>query len=293
VVFDDKMWVISGINSSGLPNNVLSSTNGVTWNEVYSDADEFSRRWKHSSVVFDDGKGEKMWVIAGSDLPFKRNDVWNSTDGKTWARIKDNNSSGFRRRDLHSSVVFDKQMWVIAGEELQPEKGLVLVNDVWSSTNGATWDRIKDNNSDGFSFRSGHTSVAFNDGSSDGEKIWVIGGLDSSNVRLNDVWNSTDGKTWTPVKADNSEGFSARYGHTSVVFDNKMWVIGGNSSGTINNDVWSSTNGVTWNEETDNPRFTGRYNHTSVVFNNRIWFIAGSDSISQTAKNDVWSMTKN
>jgi dihydrofolate reductase len=291
VVFDDKMWVISGINSSGLPNNVLSSTNGVTWNEVYSDADEFSRRWKHSSVVFDDGKGEKMWVIAGSDHgSFTRNDVWNSTDGKTWARIKDNNSSGFRRRELHSSVVFDKQMWVIGGLQYVPQ-GDGTVNDVWSSTNGATWDRIKDNNSDGFSVRRGHTSVAFNDGSSDGEKIWVIGGINSSNVRLNDVWNSTDGKTWTPVKANNSEGFSARIGHTSVVFDNKMWVIGG-FDGTLKDDVWSSTNGVTWNEETDNPGFTGRYNHTSVMFKNKIWFMAGSDSLSNTSKNDVWYMVK-
>ena len=35
-------------------------------------------------------------------------------------------------------------------------------------------------------------------------------------------------------------GWSARYGHTSVVFNNTMWVIGGYANGS-SNDVWYST----------------------------------------------------
>jgi dihydrofolate reductase len=291
VVFDKKMWVIAGLNAGiGHFNEVWNSTNGATWTPVKSnDANGFTKRSKHSSVVFDDdGRGEKMWVIGGG--PFHANDVWNSTNGATWTPVKsDEKNNGFSQRESHESVVFDDKMWVIAGVEVRFGLGHFSVNDVWNSTNGATWEKIKSNDSNGFSARQSFSSVVFNDGS--GKKIWVIGGIDGNNDRLNDVWNSTDGKTWTPVKANNSEGFSARSGHTSVVFDNKMWVIGG-FDGTLKDDVWSSTNGVTWNEETDNPRFTGRYNHTSVMFKNKIWFMAGSDSLRNTSKNDVWYMVK-
>ena len=247
-------------------------------------------------MVFDDGKGEgeKMWVIGGVWLgALPQNDVWSSTDGVTWNPVRATDEvNGFPKRRGQQSVVFDggngEKMWVIAGKEDQAGVGLVFVNDVWSSDDGITWD--KETDSAQFSGRENFSSVVFND--RDGKKkIWVIGGIDGNNVRLNDVWSSANGKDWEK-KTDNAE-FSARTGHKSVVFDDKMWVIGGNSSGTINNDVWSSTNGVTWNEETDNnPRFTGRYHHASVVFNNRIWFIAGSESISRTVKNDVWSMKR-
>jgi hypothetical protein len=50
----------------------------------------------------------------------------------------------------------------------------------------------------------------------------------------NDVWYSSDGANW--IQATNSAGWSSRDGHTSVVHDNKMWVIGGDYL----NDVWYS-----------------------------------------------------
>jgi hypothetical protein len=36
--------------------------------------------------------------------------------------------------------------------------------------------------------------------------------------------------------------FSARSDHTTVVFDNKIWVIGGRDGGGVKNDVWYSDN---------------------------------------------------
>ena len=54
--------------------------------------------------------------------------------------------------------------------------------------------------------------------------MWLIAGTDGS-TNKNDVWNSTDGVTWTVVTS--SASFSARENHASLVFDNKMWVTGG------------------------------------------------------------------
>jgi dihydrofolate reductase len=91
---------------------------------------------------------------------------------------------------------------------------------------------------------------------------------------------------WTT--ATDSAAFSARYFHQSVVFDNKMWVIGGNESNSRKNDVWSSTNGVTWTTATDSAAFSPRRSHISVVFDNKMWVIGGRDA---NLLNDVWRST--
>ena len=61
-----------------------------------------------------------------------------------------------------------------------------------------------------------------------------MGGNDGSN-RFNDVWYSSNGASWT--QATSSAGWTGREGPTSVVFDNKMWVMGG-YDGSYRNDVW-------------------------------------------------------
>jgi N-acetylneuraminic acid mutarotase len=56
---------------------------------------------------------------------------------------------------------------------------------------------------------------------------------------LNDAWYSADGKTWTQATA--AAAFPARASHSSVVFNNEMWVIGGeNKSANPLDDVWES-----------------------------------------------------
>jgi hypothetical protein len=133
-------------------------------------------------------------------------------------------------------------------------------------------------NSAGWSGRRGHTSVVFDN------KMWVLGGWDTifgSRGCRNDVWYSTDGINWT--QATDSAGWSPRWGHTSVVFDNKMWVLGGGY-----NDVWYSSDGVNWIEATDSAGWSGRYGHTSVVFYNKIWVIGGWSTVSPYYRNDVW-----
>jgi hypothetical protein len=144
--------------------------------------------------------------------------------------------------------------------------------------------------STGFAGRRLHTSLVF------GGKMWVIGGQggfeDFSYVwsfeDFNDVLNSMDGITWTqPVL---HAGFEPRSGHSSVVFNGKMWVIGGydDTNKKMFGDVWSSSDGVNWDLETASPAFGPRCGQTSVVFNNRIWVIGGAND-AVVAKNDVWS----
>ncbi|HXL73526.1 MAG TPA: hypothetical protein VN963_07885 [bacterium] len=157
-----------------------------------------------------------------------------------------------------------------------------------NSLAGFDWGAALANNvspgSTQFSQRYSHTSVVYNNA------MWVIGGESSLGVFDNDVWSSTDGVNWTPVLGNNPPGttqFSPRSDHTSVVFNNAMWVIGGDATGAYSPDLWSSTNGSTWTQAAPGAHFSGRYDHTSLVYNGAMWVIGGISSGGFL--NDVWS----
>ncbi len=290
VVYDDKIWVLGGINDKDVDddgsnidtkNDVWFSADGITWTLATSDA-AWSARWGHSSVVFD----HKMWVLGGIDDSTK-NDVWFSEDGSTWTQAT--SSAAWSARIWYSSVVFDNKIWILGGVFDDDDDGNIsdTKNDVWFSEDGSTWTQAT--SSAAWSVRGAHTSVVFDN------KIWVLGGVDDDDDddnlsdTKNDVWFSEDGSTWT--QATSSAAWSARALHSSVVFDNKIWVLGGfddddnNPSSSRKNDVWYSEDGATWTQETSSAAWSARGGHSSVVFDNKIWVLGGNDG---SDKNDVW-----
>ena len=64
------------------------------------------------------------------------------------------------------------------------------------------------------------------------------------------------------------------YEHTSLVYDGKMWVIGGSGDGG-GRKVFFSSDGSTWTEAGSNALPISLKRHSSVVFNNKMWVIGG------------------
>ena len=119
-----------------------------------------------------------------------------------------------------------------------------------------------------------------------------MGGIDNDGNLFNDIWSSTDGITWT--LENGNVPFAARFNHTLVNYNNRLWINGGQDNDFEFNDVWSSSDGVNWVLETDNADFPSRQGHTSLVFNDRIYIIGGIDSNQGSGLgplNDVWSST--
>lgn len=293
VVFDNKMWIIAGNRNcvACASNDIWSSTDGVTWTEVFANnsyADDshsnpaspttrFRQITEFASLVFNN----KIWWSGGYNYGTRRNDVWSSTDGSNWLRTHAHVCCGgnpstaspdgrFGRRAQHRMVTFNGKMWVVGGHN----DGIGgRYTDVWSSTDGSTWTQETANA--GWGDRSYFGLAVFNN------KLWLTGGVTGSDccglTNKNDVWSSADGVTWTQEVA--AAPWSARHSHTSLVFNNKLWIIGGTVGG---DEVWSSPNGVTWTKETlATPSFGARNAHTSLVYNNRLWIIGGSSP-------DVW-----
>ncbi|MEL6590875.1 MAG: hypothetical protein AAFQ68_12375, partial [Bacteroidota bacterium] len=123
-------------------------------------------------------------------------------------------------------------------------------------------------------------------------KLWVIGGDSGSGGRFGDVWSSTDGVNWT--EEINQAPWDARTVHTSVVFDGKMWVYGGNRSYTAGNelgDLWSSPDGVNWTEVSINSAspIQPRYGHEMFVYDGKMWIIGGRDVNLTFNRSQLWN----
>lgn len=180
----------------------------------------------------------------------------------------------FSARTEHTSLVFKKRQWIMAGHA---QGG--LRNDIWSSENGKTW-KVITHNAD-FGARRSHGATVLND------QMWIVGGESGTPGNLkqhNDAWFSKDGESW--MAATKNAAFSERKQHTLSSFNGRMWVIGGtgNTTGT-KSDIWVSGDGIHWSLAVNNAPFGPRESHTAVVFDNKLWVIGG---YRDTLKNGIW-----
>ena len=79
--------------------------------------------------------------------------------------------------------------------------------------------------------------------------------------------------------------FNGRQEASAIVFNDKLWIIGGYDGQRLN-DIWYSEDGENWTEATSNPQFSRRTGHTSVVFDDKMWVIGGYDG---AYNNEVWT----
>ena len=248
------------------------------WVQVNASAG-WSARNRHSSVVMPDGSIVLMGGWEGYNV---KNDVWRSTDnGTTWTQVNEN--AGWSARRSHSSVVMPDGSIVLMGGWDSSSR-----NDIWRSTdNGTTWTQV--NTGYRWSARYSHSSVVMPDGS-----IVLMGGVDSSDSYYNDTWQSTDNfAVWT--KLNESAGWSARQGHSSVVMPDGSIVLMGGYGGSFifYNDVWRSMdNGETWTQVNASAGWSARRSHSSVVMPDGSIVLMGGSDIGGP-RNDVWRSTDN
>ncbi|WP_165780164.1 choice-of-anchor D domain-containing protein [Leptospira hartskeerlii] len=93
-------------------------------------------------------------------------------------------------------------------------------------------------------------------------------------------------------KVTDSAAWIDRRGHSSVAFNNKLWVMGGVGYTNYKDIYSSSANGASWMLVNSNPPWGYRTYHSSLVFNNKMWVIGGSEKTDGNVyyrRNDAWS----
>jgi hypothetical protein len=249
-----------------------TSPSSGQWGEATANAFS-SGRYGLTGTVF----GGQMWAIGGASGPVTTyySDVYSSGNGFNWTKV--NGSAAFGGRYGSQVLSYSGKLWLIGGNNSG-----TLMNDVWTSADGNSWTRLlaptKAGTASQFSPREDFGALVYNNA------MWVIGGF-SQGSSNNDVWSSTDGVTWTQVLANGPPSvtqFSKRWGISTTVYNNAMWVMTGAYSTvpnsdptTVYSDVWTSSTGASWTRLSIANIFDSIYYSQGAVFNNQVWLTGG------------------
>ena len=216
VSYKGRIYVLGGNvrenNANVRKNDVWSSADGETWSLVTGSAN-WPARDRHQAVVHNG----RMYVLGGLATVIV-NDVWSSANGSSW-RFEGN--ADWDARYFHQAVSHAGRLYVLGGNDSGIGNKSGVKSDVWSSVDGRSWVREKDNNVF-WSNRFRHQSL-----SRDGF-LYVLGGENGGKKK--DVWSSADGRSWDK-RTD--AAWTARMFHQAVVFPPNLVLSGTSETITL------------------------------------------------------------
>lgn len=190
-------------------------------------------------------------------------------------------------RDSCGEVVHDGRMWLMGGWFNSNSIG---PRDVWCSTDGIDWREVT--HEAGWRHGDIPTTVTFRD------RMWFMGGWYAGRLPEAEagaeVWSSADGVGWEC--ATPRAGWSPRMGAAGVVFQDKMWMLGGleqyffGDRSHLRNDVWCSAEGAAWEPVTVDAPWPARAFHNVLAYGDRLYLFGGGNYLPEfQGFNDVWS----
>lgn len=92
-----------------------------------------------------------------------------------------------------------------------------------------------------------------------------------------EIYRTTNFRNWDTISTKSN--LPKRFFYHPFVFQNKIWIIGGEDMNTKYADIWNSKDGIEWTKLKDNLPFGKRSGTQIVILNNRLYLL----------DNDVWS----
>lgn len=299
-------WFVSTPESK-----LYSSTDGISWTEETISGD-FPVGYDHNIVV-SNGVAYVVGYISGVDTygaaqPTLEANLFSSTDGVNWTKTE----GALDVSRIYTPAINLNGTIYAFGGNLQGGFGSfsgsksteapffpasAFSNTTLVSSDGSTFTPSAEYTAE-MPRRTLAASYVYND------KMYIVGGLDASGFPLSDVWSSTDGVAWTLVS---DGGFSPRIKASTVEYDNKIWMFGGQlSDGTCSSEfLVSEDGGISWAPVEDDQmlpdNFTPRCNADIIVAEDgTLWIVGGETTtvstdedgdtvIEYTVLTDVWS----
>ncbi len=194
-----------------------------------------------------------------------------STVSTAWTATGGTTNFGSGNVTANGLLFFNGLFWII-----NPGPQNVGDTGVYSSPDGITWTTVNAN----AAFNVSYPRIQFMSCVFQG-KMWVMAGTLNS-VTQKDVWNSSDGATWTQVQSN--AAFGVRLGGGILVYNNLMWILGDLSG--VKNDVWSSPDGITWTQATNSAAWAARADFAYFVIGGKMWLGGGGNYLQ-----DGWTST--
>lgn len=144
----------------------------------------------------------------------------------------------------------------------------------WYSTNGKKWTKSQLSNS--------IYNLAFLDYVQFNGAVYGLGYFKGNIEQFEfkpEIYKTTDFNKWTTISK--TSNLPKRFFYHPFVFDNKIWIIGGEDKNTKYSDIWNSEDGINWTKQKENLPFGKRSGSQIVTLNNKLYLL----------DNDVWSST--
>lgn len=258
-------------------------------------------------VPWRDGAGAlafagSMYLLGGWN-PYDRshfpcittNEVRRSGDGVSWVAVKTNTfddthfdaARDWEGRHTFGRVIHGDAMWIVAGDANQG----YYQHDVWRSRDGHAWECVA--TCPPWAPRVLSIVCSF------AGRIWVMGGqrmpamvADDQTEFYDDVWCSADGEAWQQVATDGPLWAPRGMIDQAVVFQERMWILGGGTYDTPDvperryyNDVWSTGDGARWRCHARSAPWAPRQYHHAAVWDDQLWVFGG---YANRDLDDVW-----
>jgi hypothetical protein len=142
----------------------------------------------------------------------------------------------------------------------------------WFSTDGISWTKS--------SLPNAIHNLAFLDYIIFKDAVYGLGHFEGNIERFSfrpEIYMSRDMKYWEIFSVKNN--LPKRFFYHPFVFDNKIWIIGGEDKDTKYADIWNSADGVNWIKQKENAAFGKRSGSQVVQLKGRLYLL----------DNDVWS----
>ena len=164
---------------------------------------------------------------------------------------------------------------------------LALNNGAWVSKDGKNWTRTTLPDS---GLNSAYQKFVQFDGA-----VYALGSMSGNyqNFTISTrIMLTRDGRTWETLAKQSN--LPKRVFYSTIVFKNKIWLIGGYDGKDYFNDVWNSDDGVKWQRVVEKAMWSPRQSATLVHFKNRVWLfgggvIDGEKEINPSSQKEVWS----
>jgi hypothetical protein len=282
VVWNSYLYIVGGSNNSGTYYNDIQHCPINSDGSIGTCTDQTNAfttaRSGHTSVVYNG-----YLYIVGGFTPSRLNDIQHcpiNLDGSVGTCVQQT-SAFTTARDSHASTVYNGYLYIVGGES-----GSGLMNDVQHcpiNGDGSIGTCVQQTNvfTTG---RYGLTSAIYNG------YLYIVGGY--NNGVLGDIQYcvvNSDGSIGACVQQA-SAFTTARYGHTSIILNGYLYIIGGNNGSTLLNDLQycpiNANGSIGACVQQASAFTTTRFGHTSVTSGGYIYVIGGVNT-SGVPLNDI------
>ncbi|CAD8099772.1 unnamed protein product [Paramecium sonneborni] len=234
--------------------------------------DRFTPRTGHTACVLQN----KIYLFGGVDQSGNINNDLNCFDGNSWSVIITQGQIPSARSGAKMVAVDDQLM--LFGGYVQTQSQ-IYCNDLYRfniKTNTFIKEIQQNTNP---AKRTDHSLVEYCNG------IYIFGGKGENKQIFNDVWKFK--QSW--IELDHDQQITGRFGHTSVPYQNSMFIFGGWDGTSCLDEMYEYsfvTNTFYEIRRCSGQKPKARYRHEALVYNSNMFLFGGVDHL-QIRYNDL------